>query len=115
MKELFSLNRLLFPFRAAASGGRSGSTIVTGSHQSPARRADTPGGWSADLHPLHRRFLAYRAGTVDGRQHSLEEAADYFGIDPATARLTDQYILARRRLEVARSGWRATRLGSRPR
>jgi hypothetical protein len=61
----------------------------------------------AGLHPLHRRFLAYRGGLVDGQRHSVDEAAQHFGIDPATARLTDEYVQARLRVHVERTGWRA--------
>jgi hypothetical protein len=43
----------------------------------------------------------------------LQETADHFGIDLALARLTDEYLQARRRLYVGRSGWRAARRYSR--
>ena len=59
------------------------------------------------LHPLHRQFLAYREGWTDGRRHSLEETAERFGIDLATARLTEAYLRARFQLQVDQTGWRA--------
>src|SRR5438067_10982380 len=62
----------------------------------------------AQLHPLHRRFVAYRAGLDDGHPHSLEDTAAHFDLDPATARLTERYLLERYRVHVERVGWRAS-------
>lgn len=66
--------------------------------------------FDTELHPLHRQFLAYREGHADGRPHSLAEAAEHFGIDLETARLTERYLQARLRLHVDRAGWRAAQL-----
>ena len=59
------------------------------------------------LHPLHHQFLAYREGLADGQRHSLEDTAAHFGMDLATARLTDEYLAARLRLHLDHVGWRA--------
>ena len=64
----------------------------------------------AELHPLHQQFLAYREGHADEQPHTLIETAEHFGLDLDTARLTEQYIQARLRLHVGRTGWRATQL-----
>jgi hypothetical protein len=70
----------------------------------PGRSVEFP----AELHPLARQFLAYREGRLDGRLHSLEDAAERFGIDPPFARTVDEYLGARRRLRLRRAGWRAS-------
>ncbi len=62
----------------------------------------------AQLHPLHRRYVAYRRGLDGGRPHSLEETAAHFVIDAATARRTERYLLERYRVHLDRSGWRAS-------
>ncbi|HWP29264.1 MAG TPA: hypothetical protein VFB73_15015 [Chloroflexota bacterium] len=60
----------------------------------------------ASLHPLHRRFLAYRAGWAD-QPHSLAETAEHFRLDLAAAQHIERYLHARYRLYVATQGWRA--------
>jgi len=67
-------------------------------------------GFLAQLHPLHRQFLAYAEGHEDGQPHSLAEAAEHFGIDLATARLTANYLRARYDMYVTRAGWRASQI-----
>jgi hypothetical protein len=61
----------------------------------------------ADPRALTREFFAYRQGQLDGRPHSVEEAAERFGLDLAFARTVDAYLTARQRLRVSRVGWRA--------
>ncbi len=68
--------------------------------------ADAPG-FLAALHPLEREFLAYRHAAAGGQPHSLDETAEHFGIDPAFARLVDEYLAIRRRLHLEQAGWRA--------
>jgi hypothetical protein len=60
-----------------------------------------------ELAPLARRFVAYRQGRLDGTMHSVDDAAEYFGIDTAFANRVEAYLLARHRLHVSRAGWRA--------
>jgi hypothetical protein len=67
-------------------------------------------GFLAQLHPLHRQFLAYAVGQQDGQPHSLAETAEHFGIDLATARLTAEYLRARYDMHVTRTGWRASQI-----
>ena len=109
MKPWLPLTTLLAPLRAIpqATPRTRGAAAADQAPALPVPR------FAADLHPLHRQFLAYREGLTDGRPHSLEEAADYFGIDPAIARLTDEYVQARRRVQLDRAGWRAGRVYSR--
>jgi hypothetical protein len=110
MRPWQPLSSLLAPLRADR-----GDALCSDDDGSAADRqasASNPH-FAADLHPLHRRFVAYRDGLGDHRPHSLQETADHFGIDLALARLTDEYLQARRRLYVGRSGWRAARRYSR--
>jgi hypothetical protein len=80
----------------------------------PQPSADLPlhaePGFLAQLHPLHRQFLAYAEGQEDGQPHSLAETAERFGIDLATARLTAEYLRARYDMHVTRTGWRASQI-----
>lgn len=61
----------------------------------------------ADLHSLQRQFLAYRRGQLDGRRHSVDDTASYFGLDGGFAHKVDRYLAARRRLQASRTGWQA--------
>lgn len=61
----------------------------------------------AEWSRLARQYRAYREGRLDGRCHSLEEAAEHFGLDPAFARTVDGYLAAQERLRLSRAGWRA--------
>jgi len=110
MRPWQPLSSLLAPLRA-----NRGDSLCSEQGESaadrPASTSNPP--FAADLHPLHRRFLAYRDGLADHRPHSLQETAYHFGIDLDLARVTDEYLQARRRLHVDRSGWRAARRYSR--
>ncbi len=93
--------RPLWPLLGA--GRRESPSPAAGS--SALRTVDAR--FAAQLHPLHRRFLAYRRGLDGECPHSLEETAAHFKIDPATAKLTERYLLERYRMYLDRSGWRA--------
>ncbi|HEY7067151.1 MAG TPA: hypothetical protein VII06_37160 [Chloroflexota bacterium] len=54
-----------------------------------------------------RRLLAFRQGRADDPPHSSEAGAERIGIDSSFARTLDEYLQARRRLRLDRSGWRA--------
>ena len=109
MKLWRPLTSLLAPLWAASRRAPSTRAAVAENRAAVARDPR----FAADLHPLHRQFLAYREGLADGRPHSLQEAADRFGLDPTVARLTDEYLQARRRVHLDRAGWRAARVYSR--
>jgi hypothetical protein len=110
MRPWQPLSSLLAPLRAERADARCSED--TGPAADRQASTSNPH-FTADLHPLHRRFLAYRHGLADQRPHSLQETADHFGIDLALARLTEEYLQARRRFYVDRSGWRAARRYSR--
>jgi hypothetical protein len=112
MISMRSLKDLLAPRKAGLPGAAPGQPTGVPSSPPPAA-APLDRDLAAPVHPLHRRFLAYREGQVDGCRHSVDEAAEHFGIDPALARLTDRYLQARRRLVLGRAGWRAGRFYTR--
>ncbi len=111
MRQPLSIQRWFWrPLSCLPAPGRS----ATNSSDGP--RGDLPhpdARFLAQLHPLHRRFLAYRRGLDDGRSHSIEETAAHFAIDPATARLTERYLRERYRLHLDRIGWRASQTNPR--
>jgi hypothetical protein len=52
--------------------------------------------------PIARQF-----GLAGAQPRSPDEPAAQSSLDPAFGRAMDEYLVARRRLHVARSGWRA--------
>jgi hypothetical protein len=98
-----------FGFGSARPGAAPPRLVPAPSAELPLHTEPT---FLAQLHPLHRQFLAYAEGHEDGQWHSLEETAEHFGIDLATARLTAEYLLARYQMHVTRAGWRASQIGA---
>jgi hypothetical protein len=113
MIRTLSLNRLLSPFRIARAPHAESSRGPGDVASDPDTAQDSANSeFLRQLHPLHRQFLAYRLGLLDGQPHTLEDTAARFGIAPAVARVTDEYLQARRRLHLDRAGWRAARIVS---